>query len=483
MKSKLIVASIMSAALLAACGGGGNDPTVASGDIQMSPMAAITSMSMAATVKTSGGLISVGQSPSFIRTRYGFDGLTSPAQQGSGQVIAIISAYNNPNAADDLAKFSAQHGLAPCTVVKTVYTLDPVSGYALASTPKPAAGDGCTFQVINIKANGHPNAITKYGVLTEVVPAGEANWIVESSMDIEWAHAMAPMASIVLVQAPNNFVSALSYATQYASTFADVVSMSWGAPESAFASTCPIVYGGGTSPDYTPFKQTTTLLYGPENPVDPVTGYINYTGGGYDTIGFTNSNVTYVAASGDKSVPLWPAVSTKVLSVGGTNDKGPVDVGWGGSGGGLSAYYTAPASQSISGSPTRAVPDVAYNGDSASPMSVYVTPSTWVPDASCVKTKGANSCGWYGGYGTSLGAPQWAGIAAITRAVRAENSKSIINFTAGLYTVASVPGYYATAFGDVLTGSNGNAAKTGYDLVTGLGVPNASVLVNYLAQQ
>jgi subtilase family serine protease len=436
-------------------------------------MASIAKMTEAATMRTSGGVIGIGQSPSFIRTRYGFDGLTTPAQQGSGQVIAIISAYNNPNAAADLAKFSAQHGLAPCTVVKTVFTKDLVAKTFLPNTPKPLAGDGCTFQVINVTSTGEPYVIGNDGGTSAWVSA-DGNWMAESTMDIEWAHAMAPMASIVLVQAPNNFVSALSYATQYASTFADVVSMSWGAPESAFAAGCPTIRGGGISPTCTSFKQTTTLLYGPA-----AAG----TAGGYDTIGFTNSNVTYVAASGDRSVPLWPAVSTKVLSVGGTNNKGLVDVGWSGSGGGLSAYYTAPAWQSISGSPTRAVPDVAYNGDSASAMSVYITPSTWVPDASCVKTKGANSCGWYGGYGTSLGAPQWAGIAAITRAVRAENSKSIINFTAGLYTVASVPGYYATAFGDVLTGSNGNAAKTGYDLVTGLGVPNASVLVNYLAQQ
>ena len=482
MKRSLIVASTLCATLLAACGGGGDPISIAgSGEIQALPMAAVSSMSMAATMKTSGGMIGFGQSPSFIRSRYGFDGLNSPEGQGSGQVIAIISAYNNPNAAADLTKFSSQHGLAPCQIVRTVPTVDPATGAEVWNTPKPKIGDGCTFQTINIGSNGTPRLIGNDGYRGSWVSAS-GDWMAESSMDIEWAHAMAPMAAIVLVQAPNNFVSALSYAAQYAGKFADVVSMSWGAPESAFASTCP-VYWNGPLPGCTPFNQTTTLLYGPANPVDPLTGYTNYTGGGYDTIGFGNPLVTYVAASGDTAnSPLWPAVSSKVLSVGGTRDLGAIDTAWSKSGGGISAYYLAPAWQTITGNANRSVPDVAYNGDSATPMSVYITPSYWVPDTACVKSKGAANCGWYGGYGTSLGAPQWAAIAAITRAVRAANNKPAINFAAGLYSIAAVPGRYATAFADVVTGSNGYSTKPGYDLVTGLGVPNAGVLVNYLSE-
>jgi subtilase family serine protease len=483
---KLSVLAAATALVLQGCGGGGGlEETVAvapteatASDVSITPMAGVSTIGVQATITSLGGLSGLGQNPSSIRNRYGFSTLTTPAKQGSGQVIAIISAYNNPNAAADLAKFSTQHGLPQCQTVTTVVGM--VNGQpGFTNLPKATPGSGCKFQVINSTSSGGPSVgALRGGGYAESIPAPDGVWMAESSMDIEWAHAMAPMATIVLVQAPSPFASSLANAAKYAGTFANVVSMSWGAPESAFATTCPMAFNRATGkstlidPTCTDFTATQASLFGP------------YANGslGYDTMaGFDNPAVTYVAASGDfGNKPMWPSVSSNVLSVGGTNDSTTVDTGWSGSGGGTTAYYPTPTYQKYLGFAKRTVPDVALVADSKSPVSVYFTPSTQLPDAACVKAKGAAACGWYAGYGTSVSAPQWAGLAAVVRAVRAESKLPVNNFTAALYGIASCQSSYKLAFGDVTSGNNGYAAKVGYDMVTGLGTPNAAVLVGLM---
>ena len=483
MKVRLLSVLAVAAALTACGGGGGLEDTgsVASaapaGEITMTPMATTTSVGVQATVRTNGGLISAGQSPLAVRTRYGFDPLTTPAQQGAGQIIVIISAYDNPNAGADLAKFSAQYGLPGCPTVATTYVTNAVSGYTDAVVPKPAVGEGCTFQKFNAGTNG------RMAVPSAIQYDASGVWIAESTMDIEWAHAMAPMAKIVLVQAANNYISSLSGAVKYASNFADVVSMSWGAPEAGMAAQPCTTNEFIWDPICTTLRKTNRSLFGVANPVNDA-GVMNYSAGGFDTVMFSNPDVTYIAASGDAgNKPLWPSVSSKVLSVGGTTSSGTTDTAWSLSGGGVSQYYTSPSWQTTTGSAQRTTPDVALVADSASALSVYITPQTAVKDAACVTAKGAAGCGWYAGYGTSISAPQWAGLAAVTNAVRLQNGKAKTNFTAALYSVAAVQGNYVVAFSDVITGNNGNPSKVGYDMVTGLGVPRASALVGMLAAQ
>jgi subtilase family serine protease len=493
--SVLISAALMSIAL-SGCGGGtvqeidstnapvatedGSNTATALAVVEpeMLPMAAVGNTQTLGTV--SGN---VGLKPHQIRARYGFNSMTTPAEMGSGTTIAIVTAYNNPTAALDINKFSQVNGLPGCTVAKT--TMSAATGNI--NTPAKVPGAGCTFQVINVDTNGRPSFYTRRGVLTETVPGVDYRWQFESSLDIEWAHAIAPMANIVLIQANAAFPTALSSAVRYAATIADVVSMSWGQFESGFTSACGMTRDKITKlmrlidPKCTTYSNTQTILFGPANPRDPVTGAINYTAGGYDTQAFSNPNATYVAASGDWGYkPMWPSVSSKVLAVGGTNNAGADDTGWSGSGGGVSTYYPSPSYQAGMGYTTRAVPDVSLGADSKSPVAVYVTPGGYFPDTACVKANGAANCGWYAGYGTSAAAPQWAGLVAITKAVRNEQFKASINFLPSIYAAASTPGQYAVLFDDVLLGNNGYSAKAGYDLVTGWGTPNAKALVRYL---
>jgi subtilase family serine protease len=128
--------------------------------------------------------------PSQIRHAYGFDLVTN---QGAGQTIALVDAYDDANAASDLAVFSKQFNLPACN-----------------------SSNGCFRQLYS---SGRK-------------PAANANWAVEISLDIEWAHAIAPQAKILLVEAPSNNLSDLLSGVDFAvRNGASVVSMSWTSAE------------------------------------------------------------------------------------------------------------------------------------------------------------------------------------------------------------------------------------------------------------
>src|SRR5262249_16756927 len=166
--------------------------------------------------------------------------------------------------------------------------------------------------------------------------------------DVEWAHAMAPGANIVLIEANSPNYSDLMAAVDYARNQpgVSVVSMSWGSGEW-------------------------------------------FTESGYDSYFTTpagHRGVTFVASSGDNGsagAPEFPSVSPNVLAVGGTqlttDTAGDYvsEVGWSGSGGGISTVETQPSYQRgvvTQSSAYRAVPDVSYNGSPESPLSAYDPP-------------------------------------------------------------------------------------------------------------
>ena len=448
MKFSLIATIIASSIGLAACGGGSESAStqneVSVDSVVMNPLGSIT---------TAGYYLS----PAQVRTRYGFDGLpNTPEAKGSGQLIAIVGAYNALHLADNLAAFSTKFGLPQCTTVSTAVT------NGVANIAHPAAKSGCTLQIINVDGNGKATATPGQS------GAAVSSWSAETSMDIEWAHAMAPMASIVVIQAPTAFVSSMQNGVAYASNVAkaDVVSMSWGSAEKV---TQCVRKAGQPTVQVDPKCSDAALIF----------NFWNASG----TVAFTG-NSTFVAASGDAGTLQWPALDPRVLAVGGTVVGAKTDIGWSGSGGGVSIAFTAPKWQPpITKLTMRAVPDVAY--DAGTPVAIYITPdaATGWGDASCVTLNGTAKCGWYGGGGTSAGAPQWAGIVAIAKAMRLANNSPDINYQSTMYSIAQVPGWYATAFGDVVAGSTKtNTSKNGYDLVTGLGTPNTSYLISYLVR-
>jgi len=131
-----------------------------------------------------------GISPTRIRRAYGF---SSIANQGAGQTIGIVDAFDDPNIAADFTHFNSTFGLAPCTT-----------------------SNGCFKKVYASGAK----------------PATSAGWSLEIALDVEWAHVIAPKAKIVLVEASSNSLLALLHAVDVAvQQGASVVSMSWGGTE------------------------------------------------------------------------------------------------------------------------------------------------------------------------------------------------------------------------------------------------------------
>ena len=320
-----------------------------------------------------------GLSPNVIKNIYHL-----PASGGAG-TIAIITAYHDPTIENDLAVFDVQFGLDPCTTKNKCFTRHVISSDT----------------------------------------ASNSGWSLETSLDVEWAHAIAPKAKILLVEAPTPSGKNLIKAIDYARAQKDVVAIS-------------MSFGGDE------FSDEATL------------------DSHFTSASNGNPNLTFFAASGDDGTGVsWPAVSPNVVGVGGTGlvlrkNIFASEHAWQGSGGGVSLYEPQPYYQTTYSIPRanhmRAVPDVAYNADPSSGYSVY-------------KTTGTSGKGWYVVGGTSAGAPQWAAISTLGH--DANNSKFYAD-KSSLYT--------ASFFRDIVSGANGDCtyycdAHKRYDYVTGLGSP------------
>jgi hypothetical protein len=359
----------------------------------------------------------VGYTPQQIRAAYGFEGITfgSISGDGAGQTIAIVDAYDDPalvasSAANfsnsDLAQFDRQFNLT-----------DPPS-----------------FTKLNEAGNTSPLPATD--------PAGpgssSGDWEYEEAMDVEWAHALAPAASIVLVEANSNGTGDLYSAINIADHLpgVSVVSLSWGSPE----------FSGET--------------YWDQNYQTP-TGH---------------RGVTFVAAAGDGGAPgLYPAYSPNVVAAGGTtlqlNSDGSIqsESAWSTGGGGISSYETEPAYQKgVQDTGYRTIPDVSFLADRSIGVSVY---------DSYDNTGGG---AWITMGGTSLAAPAWAALIAVADQGRvAFGGTTLDGATQTLPALYSLP---SADFHDITSGGNGTFnAGIGYDEATGLGTPVANLLATDLA--
>jgi subtilase family serine protease len=385
------------------------------------------------TTPLATAIIGAVHTPAQIRAAYGLPALPAvgaaissavAASLGAGQTIYLLDAYHDATALSDLNAFSTKFGLPTCTNVAITTT---------TKLPLAAAPAKCTFSTVYS---------TTSGTMTATAPAYNATWAPESKLDVQWAHAIAPLARIVLMEMPSSMSTAILGGNTLAGKMgAGVVSMSFGSAEAGWA--------------------PSTDSY------------------------FKGSGMTYVAAAGDSGTQvLWPAVSPNVVAVGGTslNWSGTgtrYEAAWLRTGGGLSAYEALPAWQSgvkAAGGGAlarRAVPDVAFNANPTTGEYVALT----LPGAATV---------WSAYGGTSIAAPQWAGVIAVANAMRVANAKTVLGdiHTVLYKSIAAVPGTYAAAMGDVIDGTNGTCATcragTGFDQATGWGTPNSAQLLQTL---
>ncbi|MET3105568.1 hypothetical protein AAKU58_000377 [Oxalobacteraceae bacterium GrIS 1.18] len=377
-------------------------------------------------------------SPAQVRAAYGLATLPSSfsnlsaaqlAQYGAGQTIYLIDAYDDPMVASELGAFSQLFGLPACTTRSL-----PVN----ASLPLAApSANGCDFYKVQSS-----NA----GSMTATVPKYDANWAVEIAMDVQWAHAIAPLARLVLIESADATVPTMSGAIGLANLMGPgVVSMSFGGTEGSY-----------------------------------VLAADSY---------FQSKGMSYFASTGDSGAGVsWPSSSPYVVAVGGTTltysgTGSRSEVVWSKTGGGVSAFEPTPLYQNnkvpgMQNYGKRAVADVSFNADPNSGQYVAVIPN----QATCSFCQ----VSWVTGGGTSLSTPQWAGLTAIVNAMRTQAGKPMLGDPhAALYTqIASTASTYASVFADVTTGSDAScaicSATRGYDAPSGLGSPNAAALINTL---
>jgi subtilase family serine protease len=370
--------------------------------------------------------------PAQMRHAYGIDQVTfgGVSGDGSGQTIAIIAIGDNP---------SFVSSTDPGFDTSSLHMFDEEFGL-----PDP------------------PNFIKLNGSGQQSNYPTTSSGSVETALDVEWAHSIAPAANIVLieVQGQDNFVTqGVALATSIPQV--SVVSMSYAInPEG----------GTGEFAGETALDQFFTTPSG-------------------------HQGITFVASSGDSGsypnqsttrVEGYPASSPNVLSVGGTTlsidgegnyigetawGNGSQSSTLGGSGGGISEFEPQPAYQKgvVTQSTTmRTVPDVAFDADPNTGVAIYDsfdfgTATPWVQIG-----------------GTSLSAPCWAGIIAIADQDRARIGLGTLDGpTQTLPKIYSLPD---SDFHDITSGSNGSySAGPGYDLVTGRGTPIAQLLIPDLA--
>jgi subtilase family serine protease len=443
-------------------------------------------LTTSAVPPTQAQCASVGRrcfSPQTIRAAYNLGPLYAAGYNGRGQTIAIVDSYGSDTIAHDLHVFNTAFGLQPMCGEESVT--------CAAGMP--------TFSVLHVQ--GAPATKAPPPTSNGTGQEDKSAWALEVSLDVETAHAIAPMANIILVATPTaetlgvqGFPQMMA-AEQYVidNHLANVISQSFASAEDAF--------GSAQSLENLRYAFKSAAQHG-----------VTVLGSSGDD-GSANARKSPVGKGGSL-IPYptveWPASDPLVTGVGGTylctdpnnttsrvvdsvdppancqSFPGVAEVGWTFSGGGFSHVFGKPAYQNTlpAGSTQigtmRGVPDVGLQASAGTGALVYIS---LPPDGQSGLICGTTPCstGWYDIGGTSLSCPQWAGMVAIADQI---NGGGLGLINPALYAIGSNPARYASDFYDVTTGNNtadpsvpGYPATTGWDPVTGLGTPNAANLL------
>jgi len=375
---------------------------------------------------------------------------------GKGQTIAIVDSFGSPTIKADLATFDAEFGL-----------------------PAPPS-----FKIIQPAGK----------VTFDPTSSDDQGWAGETTLDVEWAHSMAPGASILLVETPVSetegvhgfpqIVKAENYVVNH--HLAQVISQSFGATEGTFPSANSIY--GLRSAYLNAFRHHVTVLAATGDA--GATDYSNVAG----TLLFTHPSVDWPSSdplvtavggtqlallpgSGQRAAPdrVWNDTYNYALQNAFTGSPGPSALA---TGGGKSAVFPRPAYQDSVASVTgdqRGVPDISMSGACSGLVVTY-------------QSTPGQPAGWYLVCGTSEATPLFAGIVALADQ-QAGRSLGLINPALYLMSAEHAPGLV-----DVTQGNNtvsffqpnlvtvkGYQAGPGYDLASGVGTVNAALFVPELA--
>jgi subtilase family serine protease len=359
--------------------------------------------------------------PDQIRGAYDIQSVLDSGVTGAGRTIVIIDAFQSPTITTDLAQFDA-----------------------LWKLPAPPA-----FNLIA------PDGLTPF----DKTKGNQRSWSAEISLDVEWAHAVAPGAAIDLVLAKSDQDADILSATQYAvaNNLGDVISQSFGEAEMCA--------------DPNLIRQEHALFGTAGDKSITLFASSGDTGAAQPTC---DGSALILSASTPASDPYVTAVGGTALTTAGTNGRYQAESAWSATGGGFSTLYRRPGYQAPfqDNNKQRGVPDVAYDADTAH-SGVIVVWSAFAPTGTFQY--------WRFG-GTSVGSPQWAGIVALADQKGGHRLGAI---NTGLYHIGKSDAY-GSAFHDITTGSNGIGAITGFtaapgwDATTGLGTPDVANLIPLL---
>jgi subtilase family serine protease len=429
-------------------------------ELTAAPAAGATSANGNYGLRTCQVGLSTGQcyDPYQMRKAYGVDSLIANGLDGSGKTIVIVDAFDDPNLQYDFSYFNNYYGLPDQTIA-------------------------------------------------QYYPAGQANtpydagWSQEMQLDVDWSHAIAPGAKIVIVHGKSSndddLVAAVNYAVDH--NLGDVISMSFGESDTCLGSSLQSqwhqAFVNATKKGITLFASSGDQ--GASQPSCDGSSWIKSSSSPASDPLVTGVGGTELHAA-DYCLPQLgcdpatnPAFGSYLSEIGWnegpTGDFPDFFDATEASGGGFSTVWSEPAYQqgTIHGGKTRAVPDVAYNAAILHGVLVPLQAETGNPPGG----------GFYRFGGTSCGAPQWAALTAIADQA-AGHDYGFIN--SALYKIGQSRGSYAAAFHDVTSGSNnavefdsannpvnvaGFNAGPGWDAVTGLGSPKTGGLLSQLAQQ
>jgi len=374
-------------------------------------------------------------SPQEIRHAYGVDRLLDKGYDGAGETIVIFDSYGSPTIASDLATFDAGYGL-PAPPSFTI--LSPLGTVPFDPTAIP----------------------------------DQINWAFETTLDVDWSHAMAPDASIVLMTSPVDETEGVqgmpqfNYLENYAldHNLGQIWSQSWGATENT-------LFTPAGQQVFNSFEQTYARA--------AATGVSVFASAG-------DSGAANVELNGTTFYPfptvIFPASSPLVTAVGGTSLYADTsgdyqsETVWnnaiGAGGGGISQVFGEPLYQKLVLPPAdqqllgghRGLPDVSWNADPDTSILVYVS------------FLAAADNGYYFIGGTSEGSPDWAGFTA--------DLNQLVGHPIGfLNPYLYALGKAGIGFHDITVGNNSFAGVTGYsatpgwDPASGWGTPDVGQLL------
>jgi subtilase family serine protease len=377
-----------------------------------------------------------GLTPRQIRVAYDTAPLYSRGYEGQGQTIVVVDSFGSPTIAADLAVFDRHFRLPAPPSFRVIQPAGKVPRFR----PSPT----------------------------------RVSWAGETTLDVEWAHVLAPAARIVLVETPTSenegttgfpqIVRAEKYVLRH--RLGQVISQSFAATEQTFATRAAVLR----------LRSAYQLAARDHVTVLAATGDEGATGFTYSMLKLYTTRAV-----------SWPATDPLVTAVGGTQldlradgTRRKADVAWSGSGGGRSLLFARPSWQNAVADRTatrRGVPDISMDASCQSSVAIYASfPGSGAP--------------WTSICGTSVATPMFAALVALAAqvaghplglinpalyAMEAAHDRGIVDITSGSNTASFVQG------GREVTVPGFRAVK-GYDLASGVGTVNAACFVPELAR-